>query len=348
MGGLETHIVTFINELLRLRHQILLYTAYVDSYLLTQIEDNDHSFQQLNWSDNPLQDVKGFAPTIIHAHPFTAIIHGYNIARVLNKPFFITMHGLYNFGLDQSPLGNQISKNASRIIAVDQAVANLLKNSITNPEKIMVIPNGIDLNFFQPIPIDLLTRKKYGLEPDWFTITVVSRFDDGKERPILQLLRMAPILANQLGGLNIMIVGDGSCYSRLESTVEQIKQEGDHLKVVLVGRQNDVREFLGMADYVLACDRAALEAMACEKAVFAMNAAGFGSAIDDHNYQEFLLYRSGYHDLTDEKVTAKLLKLAFDPMQRSDLAIKGREIVQRHFNIQDIVSELEDVFRNSV
>ena len=49
LGGLETHIITFTNELLRRGHQILLYTAHTEPDIIAQINKENRFFHNLFW-----------------------------------------------------------------------------------------------------------------------------------------------------------------------------------------------------------------------------------------------------------------------------------------------------------
>jgi glycosyltransferase involved in cell wall biosynthesis len=270
MGGLETHIISTVNELLKRGHRILLNTAYLNPELLSKFHHAQPLFQFRPWSDSFREDLESFGPDLIHAHPFTAIFRGYEAACHFQKPLIVTMHGLYDFGLDRSDLGNRVSNLVQAIIAVDPRVASVLTASTAHPEKIRIIYNGIDLDEFRPLPLKK-TASHYddGWNPNWKTLVIVSRLADGKERPIYQVMDCLPVLVNRLNGLNVYVVGDGSGFDTLYAKADQIKQMSEKLHLQLVGSQMDVRKFLAVADLVLACDRAAVEAMASGKTVFA-------------------------------------------------------------------------------
>jgi glycosyltransferase involved in cell wall biosynthesis len=343
MGGLETHIITTVNELLQRGHSILLNAAYIAPEILSQIKDPQDLFKHTEWTANAVDDLVGFNPDIIHSHPFTAIFRGFEAAQTLQKPFVITMHGLYDFGLDRSALGNQVCERVNAIIAVDHRVADLLTGCISHPEKITVIYNGIDTAQFYPISINQLSRLNYGLNFDWLTLVVVSRMADGKERPIFQLLECLPELLKCLSGLNILIVGGGCCFSVVQERVENIGQN-EKLGIKMVGQQYHVANFLAMADLALACDRAALEAMACQRAVLAMNAAGFAGVIDYSNYRQILLNRGGYRTFTNTELVKTILGILQNKAIRQKLATDGLKIVRRYFNIKQTVDQLESVY----
>jgi glycosyltransferase involved in cell wall biosynthesis len=347
MGGLETHIVTVVNELLRRGHHVLLNTAYTNPELLAAINQSAGFFQHRKWSANPRADLSGFKPDLVHSHPFTAIFRGYEAAKVLGKPFFVTMHGLYDFGLDRSPLGNLVAGTVKAVIAVDHRVESVLQSSMAHPEKITVIYNGIDTSRFQPGQASETDYSDYGLCGQWPTIMVISRMDDGKERPIEQLLDCALDLAEALQGVNLIIVGDGGRFFRLQTKVAS-GLASEQLRLKLTGCRHDVTKIIPLADLVLACDRAALEAMACQKAVLPMNAEGFADVITGDNFQPILLNRSGYRPLTNAELVATLGQLLRDTAGRERCAIDGATIVHRYFRIEQTVDQLEALYRETV
>ncbi|HYH03543.1 MAG TPA: glycosyltransferase family 4 protein [Bacillota bacterium] len=344
MGGLETHLITVINELLRRGHQVLLDTAFIAPEIRLQIRDYHHDFQQVDWSASPVEDLRGFRPDVIHAHPFTAIFRGYEAAHSMQKPLFVTMHGLYDFGLDRSPMGNLVCGKVKRVIAVDHGVAELLSRSIAHPEKISVIYNGIDFNQFQPKPLQRLERVALGLHPEWPTLVVVSRIADGKERTIFQLLDCVATIATQLEGLNVLIVGGGSCFTQLQARLALLA-DAAKLRVLTVGQQMEVLKYLTLADLILACDRAAMEALASRKPVFAINAAGFAGIINTANFENILLYRRGYRQFSQDELTQELVGLLQDLPALNQRAQEGYAIVRSHFDIEKVVGQLVDLYQ---
>lgn len=349
MGGLETHILATVNQLLKQSHQILLNTAYINPDLLARINTEMEQFHYKPWSDSTLDDLAWFKPDIIHAHPFTAIFRGFEVARALRLPLIITMHGLYDFGIDRSYLGNRVSDYAYAIIAVDPRVAQVVTSSTAHPEKVRVIYNGVDLSEFHPYPkktMDSCVARI--LNPHRKTLVVVSRLADGKERPVYQLLRCLPEISQCLKGLNVLVVGNGNWYEDLcRYASEHLPANGD-VNLHWAGEQSDVRPYLAAADLVLACDRAAMEGMACQRPVYAMNAQGFAGIIDFSNFQELILYRRGYRELSDAELQSDLIQLLKDERQLEYYGAQGVEIVRQHFDIIKVTAELEALYRSAL
>lgn len=345
MGGLETHVATFTNELLRRGHQVLIHSMRTDPFFFTQIDSHSCRFHHVTGTDDPVSDVRFFRPDIVHAHPFYAVQRGYQISKAFKKPLIVTMHGLYDSGLDHSPTGLEISEGISRIIAVDLGVAALLLSCAPHPEKISVIRNGMDLIKFYPLtenPIDLAS---VGLVPEWLTMVAVTRFADRKEQVIFKLLDLAPLLAEQLGGLNLLLVGDGRYYSEIDEAAHSVMQATNSVRIVMAGRQSDVRPYLALGDLVVACGRAALEAMACQRPVFVAYQTGFAGALDSSTFEILFDLRGYYHTLTQEETLEQLLVLLKDNNQRDQMARNGLDIIRQHYDIVTTTDQLERIYK---
>lgn len=348
MGGLETHVATFTNELLRRGHHVMIHSMRTNPAFLEQIHDPFERFHHVTGTDDPVRDLKHFRPDIIHAHPFYAIGRGYKISKALKRSLVVNIHGLYDSGLDRSPAGLEISNGISRIIAVDMGVAALLLKHIPHPEKISVIRNGIDLTAFNPLPYNSADRIPLGMIPEWYTLTAVSRFADGKEQPIIKLINMAPSLADQLGGLNLILVGDGHCFAQVQESCNTALNGRHNLRIALVGGQTDVRPYLALTDLVVACGRAALEALACQRPVFVAYQTGFAGIFGRDNFENLFNLRGYYHTLTESEAFEQLLALAWDKGRRDQLAAEGLEIIRQHYDIVTVVDQLERIYKQYI
>lgn len=348
-GGLETHIISFVNELLRRGHSIMLSANFAAGSVLEQIENPEQRFSFVPWSDQLLEHIRSFNPDIIHAHPFTAIVKGARMVKELNKPYIVTVHGGYDFGLDRSPTGNLVSQQVKRIIAVDMRVINVLLRSTLHPEKVSVIRNGIDLKQYIPMPAAQAAqlRSEQHLNKEWFTIVTLCRLGGGKEKPVLQLLRSAGRIAAELGGLNIVVVGGDTYYDavRIEALELQKQYTAQQIpiQIRMMGNQKDVRPFIGLSDMVMGCGRGALEALACKRPVFGMQ-YGFAGPVDATNYNEVLFNISGFAPMTDEMLIHSIVNFSKDQERRNKSAEEGYGLIKRYYNISVSVDQLLRIY----
>jgi glycosyltransferase involved in cell wall biosynthesis len=350
-GGLETHVISFVNELLDRGHHIILVAVSASTDVLDQILDPQNHFQFIPWKSNLLEVIHRFNPDIVHAHPFSAIIKGADIAKELGKPYIVSVHGNYDFGLDRSPTGLKVSQHVSRIIAVDQRVVTVLLRSSLHPEKVSVIRNGINLKQYVPLPKHLISdlRVKHGLQSDCFTIVTVCRLADGKQNPVIQLLKCANRISNELGGLNVVVVGGGAHINAVKEAMDEALQDQNvnQLNIRMMGSQQNIPEYIGLSDIVMACGRSALEALACQRPVFGMQ-YGFSGPIHQDNHHDVLFNISGFQTLTDQNLIKSIVQLAKDSSYRETLANDGVNIVKRYYDISNCVDQLERIYEQYI
>ena len=151
-------------------------------------------------------------------------------------------------------------------VCVSESVAMFSREVTRLPDdRLVVIPNGIDVELYQSIePIDLsaegLGRRRW--------IVSVGRLDEQKR--VDWLLRRVPELLARLPEHDLLIVGDGSQRSRLQELSSQLGVS-DH--VHFLGWRSDVAEILASSDlFVLTSQwegmpNVVLEAMASAKPV---------------------------------------------------------------------------------
>ncbi|MEN6350698.1 MAG: glycosyltransferase family 4 protein [Syntrophomonas sp.] len=344
-GGLENHIALFVNELLKRSHKVFLHSMSISPYYLAKIESKNEYFQYCIGEEGLWEKTALFDPDIIHIHPFNSIYRGYHLARELQKPLILTMHGLYDTGIDRSLEGYKISRSLHRIIAVDQGVADFLSQRAVEPEKVTVIRNGLDFSYFHPLVKTTYKLGIYGLKQDWFTITYVSRFADEKGLVIFKLLDLVPAIADELGGLNILLVGDGPHTPAIIKKSQLLCANNSRIKISAVGMQMDVRPFLAVADLVASCDMAATEAMACRRPVLAASAKGLYGIINKSNFDDIIYRRCGYiSTLPNEDIVKQIKTLAGDREYWEQLAKESCEIVHDNYQIADAVNQLEKVY----
>lgn len=348
-GGLENHIASFTNGLLDNSHQIFLNSMSISPYYLAKINSRDESFNYYIGDKDLLEKAVVFDPDIIHVHPFESIIRGCYLAGELHRPLILTMHGLYDYGIDKSPRGYEISRSIRQIIAVDQGVADFLSERAAEPEKVTVIRNGLDFGYFHPLARTPNKRLLYGLKPDWFTITCVSRFADEKGLVVFKLLELAPAIADGLGGLNMILVGDGPLTPRLKKKTRILCANNPRIRVSMMGMQMDVRPFLAMADLVASCDMAAMEAMACRRPVLAAFPKGIYGIINGSNFEDTIYRRCRHIDiLSDEENVNQILAIAGDKESWDLLSGEGCALVRDKYQIEDKVSCLEAVYNRVI
>ncbi|MBX4210685.1 glycosyltransferase [Candidatus Parcubacteria bacterium] len=96
--------------------------------------------------------------------------------------YFVEIHDSKNYGF----IYNVLFKRTQGIITINNLIkANLVKNFALLEEKIIVHPNGIDLNFFKPRAINQEFKKKNGIQTDKKIVLYTGKFYEWKGLEVL-------------------------------------------------------------------------------------------------------------------------------------------------------------------
>jgi phosphatidylinositol alpha-1,6-mannosyltransferase len=217
-------------------------------------------------------------------------------------------------------------RHADAVVAVSSYTREQLVALMgTDPAKIEVINNGVDLDRFHPVPqrADLVAR--YGLTGRR-TILTVSRLMEKKG--IDSTLYALAWLVESRPDLCYLIVGDGEFRASLESLVRELQLESH---VVFTGpvRVEDLADHYALGDFFVMPNRRMadgdtegfglvfLEANACRKAVIGGRDGGVVDAIVDG---ETGLLVNGH---SIEAIRAAMANLLDDPARRDRMAEAG-------------------------
>lgn len=228
-----------------------------------------------------IQESFGF--DLIHAHTvypdgFAAAL----LAKTFNRPLVVTLHGSdVTVNLRRylwRRLGLWALSNASQVIAVSQALRTTIVDDYgADGDKIRVIPNGVDVSSFAPIPRPE-AASKLGLEHQGFRVLYVGAIK--KSKGVHHLLNATRGLVEALDdSVELFLVGRGQYEREARLLADEL---GIASSVRFVGRRPNDEIPL----WINACDVAALpslsegfgvvliEAMACGKPVVATRCGG--------------------------------------------------------------------------
>lgn len=291
---------------------------------------------------------------IIHLHyPF---IFGEEILYFLKKmkkyDYIITYHndlisyGTKNiiFNFYQKRIANKIINNAKKIIVLsDDYTENSLLSSIfqLNMNKVIVLPNGVDIKKFNPnidYPENIKKVEKI--------ILFVGALDQAHITKGLNFLILAcsKILQNNRK-FKLIVVGDGELKPYYQKLVEK---EGLKKNVLFVGkiRNDDLPKYYSISDiFVLPSTvenfpLVVLEAMAMGKPVIASNIPGLRTIIKDQ--------KTGY--LVDKKNVDMLASKILFLIENEDIiktyGINARKTVEEKYSWDVIIKKLEIIYKD--
>jgi teichuronic acid biosynthesis glycosyltransferase TuaC len=218
----------------------------------------------------------------IYPDGFAAVL----LSRFFKKPVVVSARGSDINQFKTFPVIRRhlmfVLRKADRVVAVSKALKDSMVELQVPKNKIDVIPNGVDIKKFYPMPRDA-ARQELRL-PNRRMILSVGKLTPNKGFDLL--LRSLRILADRFHeeDVNLVIVGEGPYRSQLDRTIASLKLEA---RVRLVGpvSHEKLRQWYSAANvFCLASEtegwpNVILESLACGTPVVASPAGGIPEII---------------------------------------------------------------------
>lgn len=243
-------------------------------------------------------------------------------------------------------LETYLLKRADAVVAICAGIRTEVLSRGIAPERVTVVPNGVDPEWLErrPRAETLATRFGLGQGP---VFGYVGSFSHYEGLPFL--VEAAPELLERFPGSRLLIVGGGRDESQLREAVGRAGPS-----VVLTGRipQDEVRDLYTLVDVLVLPRRRIrltemvtplkpLEAMAAGTAVLASDIGGHSELIDDG--ETGVLFKAESRDSLVEQAS----RLAGQPDLRRHVADNARRFVQRERTWDRIVARYLPVYRGA-
>ncbi len=269
-------------------------------------------------------------PNVLHTAAGEANFHGIIAAKLAGVPVIIAEEiGFPSHSKTARFVFAILYRFATRVICVSEAVKNfLIEIGEISPEKGTVIYNPVSSpKFFE--------RDRQNS----FTIVSVGRFEKVKNQRLL----IQAIYTMQVPNIRLILVGDGSERTNLQSLIEEL---GLQEKVIITGFVSEPERYLAKADlFVLPSlsegfGIAAVEAMLCAVPCLCSKVGGIPEFIRDGETGWL------FDPSNPEELTQKLqMILNMDPVQMADIGSKGKAYVSDRFTEAKYVEQLENLYQ---
>ncbi|HYW69561.1 MAG TPA: glycosyltransferase family 4 protein [Pyrinomonadaceae bacterium] len=342
IGGGEIHLVDLVNGLADRGHEVFVALSPA-SPLIGRLS----ALPAENIIELPMRNALNIATAmklsrfvrsesiaIVHAH----VARDYLLATlatdrsesglVLTRHVLFPLHRIHRLTL----------RRTSRVIAVSRAVAeSLLSQRIFAPDKIVTIPNGIDVERFASAVVDQVRnhRPRVGMVGHIAPIK-------GQE----DFVRAAAIASHYRNDIEFVIAGEDKADSRenrraLEKLISELMMEES---VRLLGWTDDIAPFLSTLDVYVSPARSEpfglsiVEAMAAGVPVVATASEGACEIIDDNETGRLVPIGEG------EIIAATILDLLEDQSERERLSQNARVAAGKRFSLERMVEETERIY----
>lgn len=246
-------------------------------------------------------------------------------------PFVFTAHNLPSLSLPSRLATAYVGARCARALAVSPSVADGLAACGIPRSKIVVVPNGIDLDSFAAALQDrAAARQNFRLFENAFVVVSAARLS--REKGIDTLL----LAATQRGGMTFLIAGDGPEQATLTKSAPANAR--------LLGRLDDIRPLLAAADVCVIPSRregqglTALEAMAAGVPLIASRVGGLADMLVDS--ETALLVPPSDPDA----LAAALSRLQSDRRLRAKLAEAALPVVHSRYALAPMLDAVTAVY----
>jgi len=367
IGGVSSHVAGLALELEKHGHEVAIITKQTNningskcfqsakSVQLRYVKPLAHiSMVLVPPNLNEIREVLrkgGF--DIVHAHhAFTPTsLLSIAAAKKLGIPAILTNHTIFLISdagylwVPTSyilfPFRRYISK-ADRVIAVSKTAAEFIGH-FTTQERIIVIPNGVDIDRFRPIDSDAANSSAFFVTEKDPTILYVGRLVHRKGVHIL--LRAMPYVLEAFPRAQLLIAGNGYMYGFIKLLIKRLNIE-DNVKLLGFVPDKELPELYNLSDvfvlpslYSESFGITLLEAMASGKPIVASKVGGIPEVVEN-GWTGILVRRGNEKDLADA-----IIKILTDHSLAETLASNARKLVEERYSWSIVTEEIESVYK---
>ena len=280
---------------------------------------------------------------VVHTHNPQPLLFASLPARLAGAGLVHTKHGVNPDIARRLAMRRAAGRLVGAFVAVSEPTAEVARaQRECPPDRLHVIPNGIDLDRFGPDPEARgALRRELGIPPDAFAVGTVGRLWPEKGHAYL-IRSLEPVLSDRI---HLVIAGDGPEADTLARQVAALPQPG---AVHLTGNRRDVPRLLAALDaFVLSSRSEGLplvipEAMAAGLPVVSTAVGGIPQVVDE-GVTGFLV-ESG----DEVALRERLLTLDADRDLTRKCGLMGREKALERYSSRRMVADYLDLYRQVV
>ncbi len=353
IGGAETHVAELAIELSRRGHEICV--ASNGGVYEEEIKKNGiKHFKLPLHTKRPSSMLKSYFGLkkiikdgnfdIVHAHARIPAFICSRLHKKLKFRFITSAHWVFKTNF----LLKRITDWGERSVSVSNDIKKYLIDSYGfKADRIDVTINGIDTAKFSSETDFSDIKDEFGLGSGKFRIVYVSRMDTDRSAVAFNLINITPRLFEKYENLEIVIVGGGNDYQRLEKKAAEANAAIGKRVIITTGARTDINKFVASGDIFIGVSRAALEAMSAEKPVIIAGNEGyigvFGEDKIDISIKTNFCCR-GCEMPDDEKLFADVCSIA-DSSERQKTAEFNRNFILENYSVDRMANDYEKSYK---
>lgn len=353
-GGMERGLLNIVNygDHDRFRHVILCLTetgafgswVRAPACVVVELHKKPGNDLRLPWRIAAAARRHGI--DIFHARGWPTLVETALAARLAGVRATIygfhgkTLEDLQGIGSLRRWVQKGVIRCYQRVVTLNHGMqADLAAECGLPKDRIQVIANGVDADFFRPREDRCALRAAFGLPADRFIIGNVARLDLVKNHEVI--LRAIRRLREYQAKPFFLLIGEGHHRSALEREITRLRVGAD---VRLFGYSDRIPELLNCMDlYVQSSfyegfSNTVIEAMACGIPVLATDVGGTTDLFAAGQHGFF------FHPQDDKTLAALIMRMQQDSLLRHTMAKQARRHVVEHFSVHAMVHSYEAMY----
>ncbi len=277
---------------------------------------------------------------IIHTHSSKDLWIIVPALQILRKkiPIILTKH-IGSFIVKKDILHQRLYKYVTKAIAISSVIKrNIIETTPLNENRVILIPNGVDTELFNPDKINgARIRKEFEIDENKILIGMMARFSPGKGHE--EFIRAAAELNKKHNNLYFIVIGEASRGEHeYESEIKLLSEKLKIHNIIFTGYRSDIPELLAALDLFVfpshaeAFGIALIEAMSMEKPTVCSASDGILDIAVDK--QTSLLFEKGNIAELENGINI----LINNPELRTSYAKAARTRILKNFNI-DLITD---------
>ncbi|MEM2373500.1 MAG: glycosyltransferase family 4 protein, partial [Thermoproteota archaeon] len=244
--------------------------------------------------------------------------------------------------------GYRLLRDASKVIALSRFEAEQYRRMGVPKDKVVIIPNGIDLSEYSNLPPKGFFKNKYNIPEEKKIILYLGRIH--RIKGIDFLIKAYAYLTEEIGYKDaiLIIAGPDDGYLNEAKTLTKTLNIEDSVMFTgpLYGRDK-LEAYVDAEFYVLPSryetfPMTVLETYACAKPVIASNLGGLKDLV--LNGETGLLFETGNF----RQLAENMFYLLNNEEKTLEIGLNGRAFVEKNFSIERVVDNLERLYNEVV
>ncbi len=274
---------------------------------------------------------------LIHAHMPKAHVLAGLAGCLAHLPVIATVHGM---NITSHELGICRAVGSHLITVCQEAFAQALAMGV-HGEQLSLIPNGVDLDLFRPVPRGDALRAELGLAPGTPLVGFIGRLEAEKGPDLF--VRAAAHVAGQRDDAHFVMLGDGGQSDQLAGLAGRL---GLGERLHMLGHRELTAELYAELDLLAQTSRSEgmplvlLEAMACAVPTVAIAVGGVPEVIENETTGQIV----GLGDW--EGVGLRVARLLGQPERLRQMGQAARRRAEERFDLRESARRTAALFRH--